>query len=47
MSFGDNYNDIPILSLVGYPYIMDNAVQELRDRFPNHCRRVADILKTL
>ena len=29
MSFGDNYNDIPILSLVGHPYIMDNAVQEL------------------
>lgn len=47
MSFGDNYNDIPILSLVGYPYMMDNAVQELRDMFPNHCRRVADVLKTL
>lgn len=47
MSFGDNYNDIPILSLVGHPYIMDNAVQELRELFPNHCRRVADVLKTL
>ena len=47
MSFGDNYNDIPILSLVGHPYIMDNAVQELQELFPNHCRRVADVLKTL
>ena len=43
----DNYNDIHILSLVGHPYIMDNAVQELRELFPNHCRRVADVLKTL
>ena len=47
MSFGDNYNDIPILSLVGHPYIMDNAVQELQELFSNHCRRVADVLKTL
>lgn len=47
MSFGDNYNDVPLLSLAGHPYIMDNAVQELRDRFPNHCRRVIDVLKTL
>ena len=47
MSFGDNYNDIPILTLVGYPYIMENAAQELREMFPNRCRRVADVLKTL
>ena len=47
MSFGDNYNDIPILSLVGQPYIMENAVPELRAMFPRHCRRVEDILQML
>lgn len=47
MSFGVIIMIFPILSLVGHPYIMDNAVQELRELFPNHCRRVADVLKTL
>ncbi len=47
MSFGDNYNDIPILSLAGQPYIMENAVPELRAMFPRHCRRVEDILQML
>ncbi len=47
ISFGDNYNDIPILSMVGRPYIMENAAEELREMFPNHCRRVAEVLKTL
>ena len=47
MAFGDNYNDLPMLEAVGWPYIMDNAAQELRRRFPNHCRRVEDVLKTI
>ena len=47
MAFGDNYNDLPMLEAVGRPYIMDNAAAELRSRFPHHCRRVEDVLKTL
>lgn len=47
MAFGDNYNDLPMLEAVGQPYIMDNAAQELRQSFPNHCRRVEDVLQTI
>lgn len=47
MAFGDNYNDLPMLEAVGRPYIMDNAAPELRERFPDHCRRVEDILRQL
>ena len=47
MAFGDNYNDLPMLEAVGHPYIMDNAAQELRLRFPDHCRRVEDVLAAL
>lgn len=47
MAFGDNYNDLPMLRLAGAPYIMDNAVPDLRRQFPAHCRRVEDVLRTL
>lgn len=47
VAFGDNGNDMPMLEIVGMPYIMENAAQELKDRIPSHCRNVADILKTL
>ena len=47
MAFGDNYNDVPMLEAVGHPYIMDGAAAELRGRFPKHCRRVEDVLRTL
>lgn len=46
-AFGDNFNDAPMLSIAGRPWIMEGAAPELRERFPNHCRRVADILRTL
>ena len=29
------------------PFIMENAAPELRAKFPNHCRRVEDVLRTL
>jgi hypothetical protein len=32
MAIGDNYNDIEMLEFAGYPYIMGNASEELRDR---------------
>lgn len=44
MSFGDNYNDLPLLEKVGHPYIMENAVPALRERFKNHCYRVEHTL---
>lgn len=47
MAFGDNFNDEAMLDCVGTPYIMDNAVPELRGRYQNHCAAVADVLQTL
>lgn len=47
MAFGDNYNDLPMLELVGYPYIMENAAEDLRRRFPRHCSAVEDVLSAL
>ena len=31
MAFGDNYNDVSMLDIVGHPYIMDGAVGPLRE----------------
>ena len=47
MAFGDNFNDEAMLDCVGAPYIMDNAVPELRGRYKNHCASVAEVLKTI
>lgn len=47
MAFGDNYNDVPMLSLAGRPWLMESAAPDLKARFPNRCRRVADVLRTL
>lgn len=47
MAFGDNYNDIPMLEFAGHPYIMETADPPLLRRFPNHCHRVEEILRTL
>lgn len=46
-SFGDNFNDESMLSIVGQPWIMEGADPVLKERFPNHCRRVADVLRSL
>ena len=46
-AFGDNFNDVSMLSIAGRPWIMENAAPELKERFPNHCANVADILRTL
>ena len=47
MAFGDNYNDVAMLSIVGQPCLMENAAAELKEQFPLHCRRVVDVLRTL
>lgn len=46
-AFGDNDNDLPMLRLVGKPYIMAGAAPHLRRQFDNQCRRVEDVLGTL
>jgi len=44
MAFGDNYNDVSMLDLVGTPYIMSSASKELLDRYENHTSSVEDTL---
>lgn len=46
MSFGDNFNDLPLLEKVGHPYIMENGAPALKERFEHHCIRVSDTLDT-
>lgn len=45
MAFGDNYNDVAMLDLVGHPYIMSTAAAELRQRYANHTPRPEDTLR--
>ena len=47
MAFGDNDNDLSMLETVGHPYIVENASQVLKDRFPGRCCRVEEILKEI
>ena len=45
MAFGDNYNDVSMLDIVGVPYIMDGAATPLREKYPNHTPRPEDVLR--
>ena len=45
MAFGDNYNDVSMLDIVGVPYIMDGAAAPLREMYPNHTPRPEDVLR--
>ena len=47
MAFGDNFNDEPMLSIAGRPWIMEGADPALKERFPNRCAKVVDVLRTL
>lgn len=47
MAFGDNYNDVSMLDLVGHPYIMSTADAPLLARYSQSADRVENILKTL
>ena len=47
VAFGDNYNDVPILDIVGTPYIMASAPEELLKRYQNVCTDVAETLRVL
>lgn len=46
-AFGDNYNDIEMLQTVEYGYIMENAVDELKQQFPLKAKLVEDELEKL
>lgn len=47
LAFGDNYNDIAMLDLVGTPYIMDSASAPLRARYPRHTPRPENVMRAL
>ena len=46
-AFGDNYNDLEMLNLVKYGYIMDNATDELKSKFNYHCSDVVTAIQQL
>ena len=46
-AFGDNYNDVSMLSLAGTPWLMETAAAELRNRFPRQCKNVSQELERL
>lgn len=46
-AFGDNYNDVAMLDIVGYPYIMSSAADELLARYGNHTDNVEESLDKL
>lgn len=45
MAFGDNFNDISMLDLVGHPVLMENAPQTLKERYQNRCSDVCEALE--
>lgn len=47
MAFGDNYNDVPMLTAAGTAYLMESAAEALKIRFPRHCRSVEEVLAGL
>lgn len=47
MAFGDNYNDLEMLSLVSYGYVMENAVPDIKNRYSLKTSLVEDTLETL
>lgn len=47
VAFGDNYNDLEMLNVVKYGYIMDNAIPEIKSQFSYHCADVVETIKDL
>ena len=46
-AFGDNFNDVAMLDVVGCPYIMNGADEALLRRYPNKTESVLEVLRTL
>jgi hypothetical protein len=47
VAFGDNWNDVPMLEIVGRAYLMEQAAPALRERFPRQCASVTAVLEEL
>lgn len=47
LAIGDNYNDVGMLEFAGNAWLMASAAPELLSRFPQHCRRVEEVLQSL
>lgn len=47
IAFGDNFNDLEMLSLVKYGYVMEHAVPEIRQRYTLFTPCVEDTLEKL
>lgn len=47
MAFGDNYNDLEMLSLVEHGYVMENAVEDIKRRYHLRSTLVEDTLTKL
>lgn len=47
VAFGDNYNDLEMLDLVKYGYVMDNAIDEIKSKYNYHCSDVVTAIKEL
>lgn len=47
MAFGDNYNDVTMLDLVGHPYLMQTAAEQLRERYPRQTPAPEQTLREL
>lgn len=45
MAFGDNYNDLEMLSLVKYGYVMENAAEAIKNQYPYHSKKVEDTIQ--
>lgn len=45
--FGDNYNDLHMLTLAGRAYLMEGAAPALKAIIPNHCADVCDVLEKI
>lgn len=46
-AFGDNYNDIEMLQTVEYGFVMENAVDEIKNMFTLRCYTVEEELENL
>lgn len=47
VAFGDNYNDLEMLDVVKYGYVMDNASNEIKSKFNYHCSDVVTAIREL
>ncbi|HIU66860.1 MAG TPA: HAD family hydrolase [Candidatus Caccomorpha excrementavium] len=47
MAFGDNYNDLEMLSTVKYGFVMDNAPEEILAAYSLHTPSVEQVLRSL